>query len=103
MVPCAIDNPDISQLGCVLGNLMSALFGFIGFVAGVNLIFSGIKLVTSQGDPKAIASAKARFVWAVLGFLIALGVFTIIRLVGTLVGYPNLLPGSININTNLID
>jgi len=97
-----IIEPDISNLGVVLGNLLSALFGFIGFVAGLNMVIAGVKLVTSQGDPKTLAAAKARFTWAILGFFIALSVFTIIRLVGILVGKNDLLPNVINLDTNLL-
>ncbi|MBU1016971.1 hypothetical protein KJ678_02295 [Patescibacteria group bacterium] len=93
---------DISNLGVVLGNLLSALFGFIGFITGINMVLAGIKLVSSQGDPKALMAAKAKFTWAVLGFFIALSVFTIIRLVGILVGKSDLLPGTINLDTNLL-
>jgi len=90
--------PDISNIGPVISNVLSALFGLIGLIAGINMLLTGIKLASSQGDPKALAAAKARFTWAVLGFLIAIGVFTIIRLVGSLVGF-NFFP--IVLNTDL--
>jgi len=93
---------DISNLGVVLGNLLSALFGFIGLIAGINMALAGVKLASVQGDPKMIIAAKAKFTWAVLGFFIALSVFTIIRLVGILVGKSDLLPGTINLDTNLL-
>jgi len=101
MTKCNTNTAEIGELGCVLGNGLEALFIAIGFFAGLNVILSGIKLATSQGDPKTLASAKARFTWAILGFIIAIGVIAILRLVGGFVGY-DLSPGALNLDTNLL-
>ena len=100
MVKCNTLDPNIQELGCVLSNILQALFIFIGFVATFSLLTSGIKLATSQGDPKALAAAKARFTWAILGFILAIGAVAAIQLIGNLVGYPELT--KIEINTDLL-
>lgn len=96
----AAGDPNIGSLGCVAGNILEALLLSVGFVSAVFLILSGIKLVTSQGDPKALASAKGKFTWAIVGFILAISAIAIVRLIGNFVGY-DLLPNSINIDTTL--
>ncbi|MFH1565846.1 MAG: hypothetical protein ABIB98_01435 [bacterium] len=97
---CVSTTPNIEELGCVIGNVVEAL---LYSVAGITLIFlirAGVRFTTSQGDPKALMSAKAQLTWAILGFIIAIGAIALIRLMGTLVGV-DLLPETINLNTDL--
>lgn len=51
------------------------------FLALIMVIISGIQWIISRGDPIQIASAKKRFFFAVVGLLIMLGAFFIVRVV----------------------
>lgn len=51
------------------------------FLTLVMVIISGIQWMTSRGDPNKIASAKQRFFFAVIGLLVMLGAFFIVRVI----------------------
>lgn len=102
LTPCVdVDKTTIDALGCVISNVITTLFMLTAFLAALFGLKSGIKLATSQGDPKALASAKSQLTWTILGFILAIGAIAIIRLVGSFVGYSNIL--NIEINTDLIN
>lgn len=56
------------------------LFG-IGIVAIILIIHSGLKYITSRGDPANIKSAKDTLLYAVIGLIVALMAFTIVNFV----------------------
>lgn len=56
------------------------------FLALLMLIFSGIQWVMSSGDPVRVASAKRRFMFAILGLVIMLGAFFIVRVIVFITG-----------------
>lgn len=51
------------------------------FLTLVMVIFSGIQWIMSRGDPIRVASAKRRFTFAMIGLLIMLGAFFIVRVI----------------------
>lgn len=57
-----------------LGNLTLAFFYYslplMGLVAFLFFLWSGFEFLTSKGDPKAIAAAKARLTYAVIGLIV---------------------------------
>lgn len=61
----------------VINNLI--LLG--SFLALVMVIFSGIQWIMSKGDPIRIASARRRFLFAMVGLIIMLGAFFIVRVI----------------------
>jgi hypothetical protein len=56
------------------------------FLALVMVMFSGIQWIMSRGDPERIASAKRRLFFAIIGLLIMLGAFFIVRVIVVLTG-----------------
>ena len=56
------------------------------FLALLMVIISGIQWIMSQGDIEKIASAKRRFYFALLGLVIMLGAFFIVRVIITITG-----------------
>jgi hypothetical protein len=56
------------------------------FLALVMVIISGIQWMMSRGDPQAVASAKRRFFFAVVGLIVMLGAFFIVRVIVFLTG-----------------
>jgi uncharacterized membrane protein len=61
-------------------NLM--LFG-LGIAAVILIIHSGLKYVSSRGDPANIKSAKDTLLYAVIGLIVALSAFAIVNFVLT--------------------
>lgn len=51
------------------------------FLALMMVIFSGVQWMMSRGDPQRIASAKRRLFFAIIGLIVMLGAFFIVRVI----------------------
>jgi hypothetical protein len=51
------------------------------FLALVMVIISGTQYIMSRGEPEKLASAKRRFLFAIVGLVIMLGAFFIVRVI----------------------
>lgn len=56
------------------------------FLALLMVIFSGIQWIMSSGDPIKVASAKRRFMFAMIGLVVMLGAFFIVRVIVWITG-----------------
>lgn len=56
------------------------------FLALLMVIFSGIQWIMSSGDPVRVASAKRRFMFAIIGLIVMLGAFFIVRVIVWITG-----------------
>lgn len=84
---CVVDGvPTLQCLPVVFQNIVTAALLFAGLVALVLVILSGIKLITSSGDPKQVEGAKHTLTYAIIGLVIILSSFLIIRIIGTVTG-----------------
>lgn len=72
------------------------------FIAMVFL--SAIKYALSQGDPKALQGAKGALTWAIVGFIVVIGVFTMLVIFKNVLGLKdNLILNPVGIlNKNLM-
>lgn len=77
-VCAATGDDDVIDMTKTVINLL--LFG-IGIVAIILIIHSGLKYITSRGDPANIKSAKDTLLYAVIGLIVALMAFTIVNFV----------------------
>lgn len=71
----------LDQLTNVFANVTSVISTFIGFALLLMLIRGGVGYITAQGDPKAVASARATITWAIIGFVVVLAAFLIVSLI----------------------
>ena len=71
----------LDQLTNVFANVTSIISTLIGFALLLMLIRGGVGYITAQGDPKAVASARATITWAIIGFVVVLAAFLIVSLV----------------------
>lgn len=84
---CTIDG--VATLDCVpviFGNIIFWLLVFAGITAVVFIIFGGIKFITSGGDPKAAEGARKTLTWAIIGLIVILLSFAIVRLIAQTTG-----------------
>lgn len=59
----------------------------VGFIIGIIwMIFAGYSFIFAGDDPKKVSSAWSRIYWGLLGLVIVLGSFAIIKLVETFFG-----------------
>lgn len=80
-----INRPSL-KLGEIVSGLLPYLFVGAGLLLLLYLIFGGLSLMLSRGDPKAVQSAKDKITGALVGFIIVFAAYWIVQLVGTILG-----------------
>lgn len=75
-------------LPIIIENVIFWLLVFAGIVALYFIIFSGIKLLTSQGEPDKVASAKKTLTWALVGLVLVLMSVGIVRIIAQITDIP---------------
>lgn len=73
-------------LGGIISLFLPYVFTIAGMLLLVYLIFGGLQLMLSQGDPKATAGAKAHITNALVGFIIVFIAYFAVQLVGIIFG-----------------
>jgi len=79
----------VATLGCVwivLQNLINALIALSGVVALFFIIWSGISMITSQGDQEKLASAKKTLTFAIIGLVFILLSFVLFNFILSTLG-----------------
>ena len=79
----------IAKLGCLpyyLSNIINGIFALSGIAAIVLIIISGIRLMLSSGDPTRVAKARTSLYYSILGFIIVLSSFLILRVISYITG-----------------
>lgn len=82
-------NDSIAKLGCLpfyLGNIINGLFALSGIAAVILIIISGIRLLVSGGDAEKVARARRSLFYAIVGFVIVLFSFVILRVISFITG-----------------
>mgnify|MGYP000960639954 CR=1 FL=1 len=80
---------EIATLRClpiVFSNVVNALLMFVGTVAVIFIVYAGIQLVTSGGDPKKVAAARQIITYALIGLVLVLLSFFIIAVISYTTG-----------------
>lgn len=77
---------DVSSLGGILTSLMDYVFVIAGIILLFMIIASGYTLLTSAGNPEAIAKGKSRLTAALIGFVIVFAAFWIFQIIELLLG-----------------
>jgi len=91
--PDAGENPSVFVAGLVRGGIQLLLI--VSFVVAlIWTIFAGFRFVTSGGDPKSTGQAWTQIYMGMVGMLIILGSFAIIRLVEGFFGV-NIISGNL--------
>lgn len=86
---CLKPGTDVATLKCIVplfANVISWLFALSGVVALFLIIYSGIKFVTSGGDPKQVEGARKTLTYAVIGLLVIFFSYLILNLVSQVTG-----------------
>ncbi len=84
-----LDRPQASanntDLRSAVLSLMNYFLGFLGLVAVIVIIISGVKLVASQGNDAAVKSAQKTIGYAALGLLIVFFAYAIVNFIVNIV------------------
>ncbi len=78
--------PTISCIFVLFENVINFALGLAGVVALIFIIVAGIKLITSGGDSKKVASARSTLTFAIIGLLLVFFSFGIVFFISTLTG-----------------
>lgn len=65
----------------IAANLIQGALGLSGTIALIMFIYGGIVWMTSAGNTEAITKGKKTLVWAILGIIIIMSAFVIVRTV----------------------
>lgn len=79
----------IAKLGCLpyyLSNIINGIFALSGIAAIILIIISGIRLLLSSGDPTKVAKARTSLYYSIIGFIIVLSSFLILRVISYITG-----------------
>lgn len=66
--------------------IVNNLFILGSFLTLVMVILSGIQWILSRGDPEKVASAKRRFYYAMIGLIVMLSAFFVVRVIVFITG-----------------
>lgn len=86
---CDFKNTGIATLDCIpplIASLVNWALVFAGVVAFFLLVYAGYKFIASGGDPKSVEGAKKTATYAIIGLILVLLSFFIVRLIGQITG-----------------
>jgi len=84
-----VDSNGVATLQClpaVFSNIVYWAAGLAAIVAVFFIMLAGIKFLTSGGDPKQVEGAKKTMTYAIVGLIIILISFAIIKLIALVTG-----------------
>ena len=73
-------------VGSLIGKILPYIFSAAGIALLVYLVIGGLQMMVSRGDPKAMQSAQAKITNALIGFVIVFFAFTLVQIIGQLLG-----------------
>lgn len=87
-----LDASGIATLRCipiVFKNIIAAALLFVGIVALAFIMYAGLTMVTSGGDPKKVEGARKTMTFAIIGLVLVLLSFAILIFIGYITGATN--------------
>jgi len=84
--PEGFKSGELSSLGAILHSLVPYIFAIAGLILLFMIVSSGYSLLTSAGNPEAIAKGKSRLTAALVGFLIVFCAYWILQLIEVFLG-----------------
>ena len=66
--------------------VLNTVYAWVGIIAVIVIVISGVRYITSQGSPDAVKRAKSGILYASIGLIIVLAAFAITNMVLTALG-----------------
>jgi len=76
-----------SSVGSVASVLIKFLFGIAALIAFIMLLVGSVKFIFSGSDVEAAAGAKNTITYAIIGLVLVICAFAIVRVLGVVLGY----------------
>ena len=85
------DPAQISDLIQIMYNLLNLAIRLAGIATFIMIILGGFKWLTSGGDPKAVESARNTITYAILGLVLIIIAWFILKFIADFTGIEKLL------------
>ena len=85
------DTPTIKCFEVVFGNVLEAVVTLAGIALFIMLVVGSFRFLTSGGDPKRTETAQKTKTSAILGLVLIIGSYLILRLIASFTGIDSLL------------
>lgn len=72
--------------GALITKVLPYVFGAAGILLLIYLVLGGLQLILSRGEPKAVQAAQAKITNAVIGLVIIVIAYSLVALLGTILG-----------------
>ena len=66
------------DVGTGVTSIVQLLFGLVGGLAVAALLYGGVQLALSEGDPGKIKNARATMTYAIVGIILAASAFLVV-------------------------
>src|SRR3989344_3165457 len=77
---------DLTDLGDLISILVSNSIAIAGVILVFLVIFAGITMISGSGDPQKLEQGKNILTAGIIGFIIVVGAFLIVRLLESSLG-----------------
>ncbi|MBI5619504.1 hypothetical protein HY950_00920 [Candidatus Gottesmanbacteria bacterium] len=91
------DVATIRSLETLFANLVRSIVALAGIALFIMLLVAGFKFLFSAGDQKKLEEAKGTLTNAVIGLVVIVGAYLILRIIGAFTGLTNLTTFDLNI------
>jgi len=81
----------LSCLECLGQAIFQNIIRLAGIIALIMLVIGGFRYITAGGDPKAAESARNTLTYAILGLVLVILAWFILRFISNFTGLPQLL------------
>jgi hypothetical protein len=85
------DVATIQGIECLIGNVLSIAITIIGIAAFVMFLIGSFRYLTAGANTKGVESGKNAISFAILGIVVALASFVILRFISQFTGVTNIL------------
>lgn len=85
-----IENPlaggGVNNFPQLLEKIFLAVAGLVAAISTIMITVAGIMYLTSAGSTERMAKAKTAFVYAIIGFIVAISASTIVAIIKSVIG-----------------
>ncbi|MDO8638582.1 MAG: pilin [Candidatus Daviesbacteria bacterium] len=87
--PEAVKNlgPGAEGINNLINKVVQLIYALAGIIFVFMIIISGLQWILSGGEKEAVAKARGRLTWAIIGIVVLALAFVIMRVIGQITGF----------------
>jgi hypothetical protein len=78
----------LTSIDALITNIINLVFLILGIAAFVGVVYSGFMMITSGGDATKFATGRKNLLWAVIGIIVIILSFFLVKTVYNFAGHP---------------